>query len=122
MAPPDPDPHAPHPWQVWLTERATDPEGPEVVPYEEARPGGPMRPGETARPEARPLPWSPPARPRIRTVGELTRIVRDHLRGAPELRDVWVEGEVALPGRLEAVHVQLVGALALEHVHPAMGH
>lgn len=31
---------------------------------------------------------------RIRSVAELTRDVRDLLRGAPGLRDVWVEGEV----------------------------
>ncbi|TAM77970.1 MAG: exodeoxyribonuclease VII large subunit [Chloroflexota bacterium] len=92
MARPDPDPHAPHPWQAWLTERAPDPDGPELVPYEESGSAGPAHPGATD--PTQPLPWSPPARPRIRTVGELTRIVRDRLRGAPELRDVWVEGEV----------------------------
>ncbi|HVM30503.1 MAG TPA: exodeoxyribonuclease VII large subunit [Candidatus Limnocylindrales bacterium] len=40
---------------------------------------------------------SSPARPsaaRIVSVGELTRAVRDTLRAAPSLRDVWVEGEV----------------------------
>ncbi len=32
--------------------------------------------------------------PRILAVGDLTRIVRDTLRDAPRLRDLWVEGEV----------------------------
>jgi len=32
--------------------------------------------------------------PRIRTVAELTRLVRERLRAAPDLRDVWVEGEI----------------------------
>ncbi|HSH21340.1 MAG TPA: exodeoxyribonuclease VII large subunit, partial [Candidatus Caenarcaniphilales bacterium] len=32
--------------------------------------------------------------PRILGVGEVTRLVRDTLRAEPELRDVWVEGEV----------------------------
>lgn len=32
--------------------------------------------------------------PRIQTIGELTRLVRDSLRDHPRLRDVWVEGEV----------------------------
>jgi exodeoxyribonuclease VII large subunit len=32
--------------------------------------------------------------PRIRSVAELTRLVRDRLRDAPGLRDAWVEGEV----------------------------
>jgi exodeoxyribonuclease VII large subunit len=31
---------------------------------------------------------------RIISVGDLTRVVRDTLRGQPRLRDVWVEGEV----------------------------
>lgn len=32
--------------------------------------------------------------PRILAVGDVTRIVRDTLREAPRLRDIWVEGEV----------------------------
>src|SRR5688500_934080 len=32
--------------------------------------------------------------PRILAVGDLTRLVRDTLRAASGLRDVWVEGEV----------------------------
>ncbi|CAN5584541.1 exodeoxyribonuclease VII large subunit [soil metagenome] len=36
----------------------------------------------------------PAAGPRIQPVGELTRLVRDLLRGDPRLRDLWVEGEV----------------------------
>ena len=32
--------------------------------------------------------------PRILLVGELTRVIRDSLREAPGLRDLWVEGEV----------------------------
>ena len=32
--------------------------------------------------------------PRILLVGDLTRIIRDTLRDAPRLRDLWVEGEV----------------------------
>jgi exodeoxyribonuclease VII large subunit len=43
----------------------------------------PMQPLEQPRPSAR-----------IVSVGDLTRLVRDTLRGAPGLRDVWVEGEV----------------------------
>ncbi|HET7676666.1 MAG TPA: exodeoxyribonuclease VII large subunit [Candidatus Limnocylindrales bacterium] len=35
-----------------------------------------------------------PPGPRIRPVGELTRLLRDLLRGDPRLRDLWVEGEV----------------------------
>jgi exodeoxyribonuclease VII large subunit len=32
--------------------------------------------------------------PRIQPVGEITRRIREAVRGSPELRDVWVEGEV----------------------------
>ena len=55
-------------------------------------------PGPPASPSA--LDGSPPSRPaaqpgpRILAVGDLTRIVRDTLRDAPRLRDLWVEGEV----------------------------
>ena len=45
-------------------------------------------------PTTAPLAWTPPPAPRIRTVGELTNIVKERLRSASELRDVWVEGEV----------------------------
>src|SRR5919106_1991305 len=35
-----------------------------------------------------------PPQPRIISVGDLTRLVRETLQRRPELRDVWVEGEV----------------------------
>jgi len=44
-------------------------------------------PGARGAPDARPT-------PRILAVGEVTRIIRDAIRDAPRLRDVWVEGEV----------------------------
>jgi exodeoxyribonuclease VII large subunit len=34
------------------------------------------------------------AMPRIQQVGEITRLIKDTVRGAPGLRDIWVEGEV----------------------------
>jgi exodeoxyribonuclease VII large subunit len=43
--------------------------------------------------EARPEPGGL-GRPRILAVAELTRLVRETLQRRPELRDVWVEGEV----------------------------
>jgi exodeoxyribonuclease VII large subunit len=44
-------------------------------------------------PAARPVSDAGPT-PRILAVGEVTRIIRDAIRDAPRLRDVWVEGEV----------------------------
>jgi exodeoxyribonuclease VII large subunit len=48
-----------------------------------------------------------PLGPRIRTVAELTRVVRDRLRGAPDLRDVWVEGEIGQVSISAAGHAYL---------------
>ncbi|HEX5451798.1 MAG TPA: exodeoxyribonuclease VII large subunit [Candidatus Limnocylindrales bacterium] len=45
------------------------------------------------------------AGPRIRTVGDVTRLVRDRLRAAPDLRDLWVEGEVGQVSLSAAGHV-----------------
>ncbi len=46
-------------------------------------------------PKSGPTPTSEPLlSPRILPVGEVTRVIRDALRDAPSLRDVWVEGEV----------------------------
>jgi exodeoxyribonuclease VII large subunit len=45
--------------------------------------------------------------PRIRSVGELTRLVRDRLRAAPDLRDVWVEGEIGQVSISAAGHAYL---------------
>ena len=39
-------------------------------------------------------PQADPAKLPILTVGELTGLIKDTLRSAPRLRDVWVEGEV----------------------------
>ena len=66
-------------------------------------PGAPPRFGRPTPPDAAdapapagaPDPESEPLfGPRILAVGELTRLVRDIMRDAPGLRDVWVEGEV----------------------------
>ncbi|MGI8533955.1 MAG: exodeoxyribonuclease VII large subunit [Candidatus Limnocylindrales bacterium] len=51
------------------------------------------------QPPEQPQPLNAPrlvdtAGPRILAVGELTRVVRETLRDAPLLRDIWVEGEV----------------------------
>jgi exodeoxyribonuclease VII large subunit len=67
------------PWNAWLP--ADDGPGPETSP---SLPG-----------------------PHIRSVGELTRIVRDRLRGSPDLRDVWVEGEVGQVSISAAGHAYL---------------
>ena len=40
------------------------------------------------------VPRTSPPSPRILAVGELTRLVRETVQRRPELRDVWVEGEV----------------------------
>ena len=45
--------------------------------------------------------------PRIRSVLELTRIIRDRLRAVPELRDVWVEGEIGQVSVSAAGHAYL---------------
>ena len=39
-------------------------------------------------------PLRPQAAPRVQSVGDLTRLVRDLMRGDARLRNVWVEGEV----------------------------
>jgi exodeoxyribonuclease VII large subunit len=59
------------------------------------------------RPDGVPDETSPVGGPRIRSVGELTRVVRDRLRGASELRDVWVEGEVGQVSVSAAGHAYL---------------
>ena len=45
--------------------------------------------------------------PRIRSVAELTRLVRERLRDAPGLRDVWVEGEIGQVSVSAAGHAYL---------------
>ncbi len=75
------------------------------LPFEEFLASGaraPRTPGsaEPSTSPARPGPSSDPGiagereLPRILAVGELTRHIRDALRDAPRLRDLWVEGEV----------------------------
>ena len=61
---------------------------------------------EAPRPEPAPVEPKPPemvtgaslsgpaAGPRVLSVGDLTRLIRDTIRGAPRLARVWVEGEV----------------------------
>jgi exodeoxyribonuclease VII large subunit len=60
--------HDDRPWNAWLE---------------------PGQPGEAAAAEP-----APRMGPRIHSVAELTRLVRDRLRDAPGLRDAWVEGEI----------------------------
>jgi len=48
-----------------------------------------------------------PGGPRIISVGDLTRLVRDALRDAPSLRDIWVEGEVGQVSISSAGHCYL---------------
>ncbi|MGH2407837.1 MAG: exodeoxyribonuclease VII large subunit [Candidatus Limnocylindrales bacterium] len=49
----------------------------------------------------------PSTGPRIHGVAELTRLVRDRLRDAPGLRDVWVEGEIGQVSVSAAGHAYL---------------
>jgi exodeoxyribonuclease VII large subunit len=49
---------------------------------------------ETPAPEQPIQSGTPGAGPRILAVGDLTRLVRETLQRRPDLRDVWVEGEV----------------------------
>jgi exodeoxyribonuclease VII large subunit len=70
------------------------------LPFDEFLASGATAPAGASGPRGpRPAPSRDPAPPvergpRIVLVGELTRLVRDALRDAPRLRDVWVEGEV----------------------------
>ncbi len=84
------------PWERWLRrEPATPgagPPGPEPPPW--GRPGSPGTPVSGGT-----VPGSPGAGrsgpgSRIWTVGDVTRAVRDVLRGEDAFRDLWVEGEV----------------------------
>jgi exodeoxyribonuclease VII large subunit len=68
------------PWNAWATPEPSD-------PTDERSPGL--------------------SGPHIRTVAELTRIVRDRLRAAPDLRDVWVEGEIGQVSISAAGHAYL---------------
>ncbi len=95
------------PWNDWLRP-AWDEAIERREPIEPAPPPGPARPPEPewaayGVPEpaaatgaaAEAVPGGPPRLgPRIRSVGEVTRQIRDRLRAAAELRDLWVEGEV----------------------------
>ena len=54
--------------------------------------------------------------------GRLRRWVEEALGGEPGLDGLEAQRQVADTGRLEAVDVELVGALRLEHVDPAVGH
>ena len=63
------------------------------LPFEEFLASGAQAP--KAAVPARPEPAAPDrSLPRILLVGELTRHIKDALRDAPQLRDLWVEGEV----------------------------
>ena len=77
------------PWDAWLRPGAA----------ERTAPGVPAETDVDAAPNL--------SGPRIRSVGELTRIVRDRLRGAPDLRDVWVEGEIGQVSISAAGHAYL---------------
>jgi exodeoxyribonuclease VII large subunit len=68
--------------------------------------------GEAADPpeQASPVRHRPPVErtgPRILTVGDLTRVIKETLRDAPRLRDVWVEGEVGQVSISSAGHCYL---------------
>jgi exodeoxyribonuclease VII large subunit len=77
---PRPQSDADRPWNAWLPSDAAD-QGAERTA---ALPG-----------------------PHIRSVGEVTRLVRDRLRAAPDLRDVWVEGEIGQVSVSAAGHAYL---------------
>jgi exodeoxyribonuclease VII large subunit len=78
--------------------------GPEMplggLPGREMPAGGSLPLGASLPPdlgagEAPPGPTAgPPVGPRVLSVGDLTRLIRDTIRGAPRLARVWVEGEV----------------------------
>jgi len=77
------------PWNDWLLPSWDEPPSSEPVT------------SGSAPPEPDWVPYGAPQRssvpnvgPRIRSVGEVTREVRDRLRGSAALRDLWVEGEV----------------------------
>jgi exodeoxyribonuclease VII large subunit len=94
------------PWERWLRrdpDRAPGPPDPEPPPWGEAGEGrgadrtgrgeaAPARPAAPAQPGLPATPGAPTSR--IWTVADVTRVVRDTLRGEPALRDLWVEGEV----------------------------
>jgi exodeoxyribonuclease VII large subunit len=94
------------PWNDWLLPTWDDTGSAVEAPVGAASPPEPDWPAygvpETGRPPGspesagNPAPTIPVSRlgPRIRSVGEVTREVRDRLRGSAELRDLWVEGEV----------------------------
>src|SRR6266536_1872320 len=68
---------------------------PDAGQTREPAPGGgmPARIGQTPTLTARPVP-GPASELRILAVSDVTRAVKDALRGDPRLADVWVEGEV----------------------------
>ncbi len=83
-SPRDPD----RPWNEWL------------------RPAWDDAPVEPAGPAPAPGPGAAPtlSGPRIRSVGEVTREIKDRLRAVPALRDLWVEGEVGQVSMSAAGH------------------
>jgi len=83
----DPD----RPWNDWLLPGWDD----------GAPPAGPGAPGASAPPPPGPTPM---AGPRIRSVAEVTREIKDRLRAVPMLRDLWVEGEVGQVSMSAAGH------------------
>ncbi|MFI5262809.1 MAG: exodeoxyribonuclease VII large subunit [Candidatus Limnocylindrales bacterium] len=91
-APRDPE----RPWNDWLLP-AWDEASATPVPASPATAPGPVAgPGPAAGPAL--------SGPRIRTVGEVTREIRDRLRAVPILRDLWVEGEVGQVSMSAAGH------------------
>jgi len=91
------------PWERWLRREAVQPEGPpgpEPPPWAESLTPPAGRPSSAVAPRAR-QPWPRPATPvpgavasRVWSVGDVTRVIRDVVRGEPALRDLWVEGEL----------------------------
>lgn len=64
--------------------------GPAPAPAPDPGRGGPVAPSQGTAPRDQ---GRAPG-PRILLVGELTRVIKDVMREAPRLRDLWVEGEV----------------------------
>jgi len=77
------------------------------LPFDEFLASGARPPrGQGERDQDRPE-RPAPGGPRIISVGDLTRLVRDALRDAPSLRDIWVEGEVGQVSISSAGHCYL---------------
>ena len=91
-APRDPE----RPWNDWLRPAWDDasPEPPKAVTTPVSSPS----PGSVA------VPGPQLGGPRIRSVAEVTREIKDRLRAVPILRDLWVEGEVGQVSMSAAGH------------------